>query len=85
MDPDNLVRHVWIAGRAVLSYTRRMSDENGTVHHPGEIVPESGIYECNCGDSHEYSTDVKGHRFPPLPDRCTGNGWKLKTAAHPGS
>lgn len=33
------------------------------------IVPESGIYECDCGQSHEYSTDVKGHRFPPAPGR----------------
>ncbi|MBI0317776.1 MULTISPECIES: hypothetical protein [Streptomyces violaceusniger group] len=62
-----------------------MSEESGDVHHPGEIVPESGIYECDCGQAHDYSTDVKGHRFPPLPAGCTGEGWKLKTAAHPGS
>lgn len=49
------------------------------------IVPESGIYECDCGQSHEYSTDVKGHRFPPLQDGCTGSGWKLKTAMHPSA
>ncbi|ELS50830.1 hypothetical protein [Streptomyces viridochromogenes] len=61
-----------------------MSDESDSVHRPGEIVPESGIYECDCGQSHGYSTDVKGHRFPPLPGDCTGGGWTLKTAAHPG-
>ncbi|MFF5728227.1 hypothetical protein [[Kitasatospora] papulosa] len=33
--------------------------------HPGEIVPESGIYECDCGAGHHWSTDVKGHRFGP--------------------
>ncbi|MFE0805287.1 hypothetical protein [Streptomyces sp. NPDC058812] len=50
------------------------------LHRPGEIVPVSGIYECDCGQHHETSTDVAGHRFPPLHDGCTGNGWKLKTA-----
>jgi hypothetical protein len=54
------------------------------VHRPGEIVPESGIYECDCGAGHEYSTDVKGHRFPPLHDACPGSGRKLKSAAHRG-
>jgi hypothetical protein len=53
------------------------------VYHPGEIVPQSGIYQCDCGQGHQYSTDVEGHRFPPLQDTCSGNGWKLKTAAHP--
>ncbi|MFE9674684.1 hypothetical protein ACFYO5_11290 [Streptomyces sp. NPDC006259] len=53
------------------------------VYHPGEVVPQSGIYQCDCGQSHEYSTDVKGHRFPPLQNGCSGSGWKLKTAAHP--
>lgn len=32
-------------------------------HHPGELVPYSGIYRCRgCGLS---NTDVKGHKFPP--------------------
>jgi hypothetical protein len=50
------------------------------VFHPGEIVPESGIYECDSGCGHRWSTDVKGHRFPPLHDGCTGKGWKLAQA-----
>ncbi|MDK1348957.1 hypothetical protein QNO09_38055 [Streptomyces sp. 378] len=56
-----------------------MSDES---YRPGEKVPESGIYQCDCGQSHEYSTDVKGHPFPPLPQGCSGIGWTLKTATH---
>ncbi|MFD4973643.1 hypothetical protein [Streptomyces sp. NPDC058424] len=60
-----------------------MSESSDKVYHPGEIVPESGIYECDCGQHHEYSTDVKGHRFPPLHDSCSGSAWKLKTPSHP--
>jgi hypothetical protein len=60
-----------------------MSQDSDKVFHPGEIVPTSGIYECDCGQPHEYSTDVKGHRFPPLHDGCSGSGWKLKVASHP--
>ncbi|MFJ7146838.1 hypothetical protein ACIQVT_01275 [Streptomyces sp. NPDC100445] len=62
-----------------------MSDENEQTHRPGEVVPVSGIYECDFGQRHAYSTDVTGHRFPPLQDGCAGSGWKLKTAAHPGA
>ncbi|MCZ4098922.1 hypothetical protein G3I60_39630 [Streptomyces sp. SID13666] len=51
--------------------------------HPGEFVPASGIYVCDCGGGHHWSTDVKGHRFPPLPSDCTGESWALKTQAHP--
>ncbi|WP_433415000.1 hypothetical protein ACQP1V_36180 [Microtetraspora malaysiensis] len=50
-------------------------------YRPGMIVPESGIYECDSGCGHQWSTDVKGHRFPPLPDGCKGGGWKLKAKA----
>jgi hypothetical protein len=60
-----------------------MSHEKEQVHHPGEIVPESGIYECDCEQQHAWSTDVKGHRFPPLQGGCGGSGWRLKSAAHP--
>ncbi|MEU5689665.1 hypothetical protein [Streptomyces venezuelae] len=52
------------------------------IFKPGEIVPESGIYECECGQHHRYSTDVRGHRFPPPHQGCTGTGWKLVTVAH---
>jgi hypothetical protein len=55
------------------------------VFHPGQIVPTSGIYRCDdesCRHTSE-STDVKGHRFPPLPHRCRSSGWVLeKAAAH---
>ncbi|MEU5269811.1 hypothetical protein AB0G77_15010 [Streptomyces hygroscopicus] len=59
-----------------------MSDESGKVHRPGEVVQGPDIYQCDCGRPHRYSTDAKGHRFPPLPVDCTGSGWTLKTAAH---
>lgn len=59
-----------------------MSNDDG-LHRPGDIAPTSGIYECDCGQHHEYSTDVKGHRVQPLHDACTGSGWKLKAASHP--
>jgi hypothetical protein len=55
------------------------------VFHPGQIVPASGIYRCAGGeddDDHFFeSTDVKGHRFPPLPGGCRGGGWVLERAA----
>lgn len=48
----------------------------GQVFSPGDIVPESGIYQCTrCGDNSSFSTDVRGHRFPP--SHCTGAKWKL--------
>jgi hypothetical protein len=52
------------------------------VFRPGQIVPVSGIYRCDarCGHSFE-STDVRGHRFPPLPGDCSGGGWTLERAA----
>jgi hypothetical protein len=60
-----------------------MSESGEKTYHPGEVVPQSGIYECDCGQRHEYSTDVKGHRFPPLHESCSGTGWRLKAASHP--
>ncbi|MFG2309256.1 hypothetical protein ACGFS9_11390 [Streptomyces sp. NPDC048566] len=58
-------------------------DEKQNAWHPGEIVPVSGIYACDCGRGHHWSTDVKGHRFPPMPGDCTGESWSLRTQAHP--
>ncbi|MFF7296155.1 hypothetical protein [Streptomyces sp. NPDC008265] len=54
---------------------------------PGEVVPQSGIYACDCGKEHVWSksTDVRGHRFPPLPYDCAGQAWTLRTDAHPGT
>ena len=51
--------------------------------HPGQVVPVSGIYRCDQGcDGHSSeSTDVKGHRFQPLPRGCPGAGWVLERAA----
>ncbi len=64
-----------------------MADDTD-VFHPGQIVPTSGIYRCNGaenGPDHFFeSTDVKGHRFPPLPSRCSGEGWVLERAAKRG-
>ncbi|WP_079133993.1 hypothetical protein [Streptomyces sp. EN23] len=59
-----------------------MSDETAS-WHPGEIVPASGIYACDCGGEHHWSTDVKGHRFPPLPSGCSGRSWTLQEPTHP--
>ena len=50
----------------------------GEKFKPGEVVPDSGFYECDGSCSHEYSTDVKGHRFPPVPAGCRGSNWVLK-------
>jgi hypothetical protein len=50
----------------------------GDKFKPGDIVPDSGLYECDGGTKHEWSTDVKGHRFPPLPAGCAGKHWVLK-------
>ncbi|MCW2901124.1 MAG: hypothetical protein JWO67_3389 [Streptosporangiaceae bacterium] len=50
---------------------------SGDLHSPGEIVPESGFYECDGDDEHRWSTDVSGHRFPPMPQACRGSGWRL--------
>jgi hypothetical protein len=47
----------------------------GDSFHPGEYVPVSGFYECDAADKHSWSVDVKGHRFPPLPDGCKGGNW----------
>ncbi|MEU6328817.1 hypothetical protein ABZ851_16310 [Streptomyces sp. NPDC047049] len=54
---------------------------------PGESVPESGIYECDCGKAHRWSTstNVKDHTFPPLPEDCSGGAWIMKDPAHPAS
>ncbi|MEU6812932.1 hypothetical protein ABZ920_28920 [Streptomyces sp. NPDC046831] len=60
-----------------------MSQASEKAHRPGQVVPVSGIYECDCGEHHRYSTDIKGHRFPPLPHDCTGSGWILRAAFHP--
>ncbi|HEV7725457.1 MAG TPA: hypothetical protein VGO74_00885 [Modestobacter sp.] len=59
------------------------------VFHPGQVVPASGIYRCTGAgdddDAHFFeSTDVKGHRFPPLPSGCRGGGWVLERAAAHG-
>ncbi len=48
----------------------------GDRFRPGEIVPVSGLYRCDGGCSHDWSTDVAGKRFPPLP--CRGDFWVLR-------
>jgi len=50
----------------------------GDVFRPGQEVPQSGFYECDAGDKHSWSVNVRGHRFPPLPGGCKGGGWVLK-------
>jgi hypothetical protein len=71
------VRHA--GGR--LGYAVRMTDtEHIQVLHPGQRVPVSGFYECDCGTGHRYSTDVAGHVLPPLPQGCSGTGWRLAEA-----
>jgi hypothetical protein len=48
----------------------------GDKFRPGEIVPTSGLYRCDGDGRHEWSTDVAGKRFPPLP--CSGQYWVLR-------
>jgi len=50
----------------------------GDSFHPAQEVPEPGFCECDAGDSHRWSVNVSGHRFPQLPDGCKGHGWVLK-------
>ncbi|MGW7488247.1 hypothetical protein [Streptomyces sp. NPDC054786] len=59
--------------------------EPAQTFHPGETVPQSGIHECDCGQSHRWntSTNVKNHTFPPLPEDCPGGTWVMKDPAHP--
>ncbi|GAA4509608.1 hypothetical protein GCM10023191_071000 [Actinoallomurus oryzae] len=57
----------------------------GDVFQPGQVVPVSGIYECDSDCGHQWSTDVKGHRFPPLQDGCSGHGWKLVSKTPSGA
>jgi hypothetical protein len=57
-------------------------NQEKTWWHPGGIVPASGIYECDCGAGHHWSTDAKGHRFPPLPAGCAGRPWSMRTETH---
>lgn len=55
------------------------------VYHPGETVPASGIYECDGqGCDHQWSTNVKGHTFPPMRDGCAGQGWRMKSETPTG-
>lgn len=73
----------WIAGNPYGVPGSR--DARGPVvskpHEPAGVRD----HECDSGPSHQYSRDVKGNRLPsPLPGGCTGCGWTLKTAAHPG-
>ncbi|TQM32438.1 hypothetical protein [Nocardia bhagyanarayanae] len=54
--------------------------EENEILKPGQKAPASGIYEC-CGPTscgHRFSTDVAGHRLPPLPADCKGGGWRLQ-------
>ena len=49
----------------------------GDTFKPGEKTPDSGLYTCDSGCSHQWSTDVAGHTLPPLPGGCSGAEWKL--------
>ncbi|MCW2881304.1 MAG: hypothetical protein JWQ95_5404 [Sphaerisporangium sp.] len=59
-------------------YTSCMAEE-GEIFHPGIKVTQSGIYQCDAGCGHQWSTDVQGNVFPPLPKGCKGGGWRLAT------
>ncbi|HLJ85681.1 MAG TPA: hypothetical protein VKZ53_02600 [Candidatus Angelobacter sp.] len=48
----------------------------GQQFDPGESVPTSGIYRCTgCNNTTNFSTNVKGHVFPP--SHCPGKKWQL--------
>ena len=36
--------------------------------------------DCEQRVRHRYSTDVAGHVLPPLPQGCSGSGWRLAEA-----
>ncbi len=57
-------------------------NEKTQLLHSGQKTPASGIYECDCGKGHRFSTDVEGHRLPPMPHGCQGRGWRLARATH---
>lgn len=70
--------------RAVTGYHEFMVDP-GQQFHPGQVVSVSGIYRCDVqghGDHRFESTDVLGHRFPPLPDGWSGWVLEKATARH---
>jgi hypothetical protein len=49
------------------------------VFGPGEKVTQSGTYRCDGrSDSCPHQADVRGQRFPPLPQDCRGTGWVLE-------
>lgn len=50
---------------------------------PGQHAPASGFYECDCLHAHWHTTDAAGGVLPPLPDGCTGSGWRLASPAPP--
>ena len=52
----------------------------GDRFHPGDLVPTSGLYECNtqCGHRFEWSTNVADKRFPPFRAGCRGAAWVLR-------
>jgi len=52
--------------------------EVGDKFVPGRVVPDSGLYECDAVCDHQWSTDVKGRRIPPLPVGCGGKHWVLR-------
>jgi hypothetical protein len=53
--------------------------QEGDVFRPGSKVQASGIYECDSpGCDHQWSTNVKGHTFPPMQHGCDGRGWRLR-------
>ncbi len=43
---------------------------------PGHRAPVSGYDDCDTGCGHRRSTDVHGHRMPPLPDGYRGGTWR---------
>ncbi|MFD4247613.1 hypothetical protein ACFWP3_39415 [Streptomyces sp. NPDC058525] len=51
---------------------------------PAEIVAHSGSHARACGREHLWSksTDVRGHRSPPVSYDSPGHAWTLRTQAH---
>ncbi|QUH02452.1 hypothetical protein HUO13_18050 [Saccharopolyspora erythraea] len=54
----------------------------GKLRKPGEQAPLGGLYECDGGCDHTFSTERDSHVLPPLPDDCVGGAWRL-VHAHP--
>ena len=51
----------------------------GDLVAPFQTVDTPGRYQCTGPCDHEFYSDITGHKMPPTPPDCTGDGWVLST------